>query len=89
MDRDELPLDTRLQGVPSGVPKMISTHVAHSAQSMQLCCSQINTISNAIKTSVEVQFDPRHLGVPSSASKMIFRAYGTFNANNAPILPLD
>jgi hypothetical protein len=72
MDRNELPLDTRPLGVPSGVPKMISTPVVHSAQSMQLCCAQINTISNTIKTSFEVQFDPRHLGVPSGASKMIF-----------------
>jgi hypothetical protein len=34
----------------------------------------------------ELPLEPRQLGVPSSVSKMIFYAYGTFSANRAPIL---
>jgi hypothetical protein len=34
----------------------------------------------------EIPLKPRHLVVPSSASKMIFWAYGTSSANHAPTL---
>ena len=40
-----------------------------------------------MKTS-EIPHDPRHLGVPSAASKMML-AYGTFDANHALILRQD
>jgi hypothetical protein len=39
--------------------------------------------------SYELPLEPRHLGVPSDASKMIFRANGMFSANCAPILYQD
>jgi hypothetical protein len=34
----------------------------------------------------KLPFEPRHLGVPSTASKTIFCGYSTFDANRAPIL---
>jgi hypothetical protein len=33
--------------------------------------------------------DLRHLGEASAVPKTDFRAYGTFDANRAPILPRD
>jgi hypothetical protein len=50
MDRNELPLDPRHLGVPSGVPKMISMPVVHSAQTLHLSCTEINTISKRTET---------------------------------------
>ena len=37
----------------------------------------------------KIPHDPRHLEVLSGVAKMIFRAYGTFGANRAPILHQD
>jgi hypothetical protein len=37
----------------------------------------------------ELPLEPRHLGIPSGASKMIFQANGMFSANCAPILRHD
>ena len=37
----------------------------------------------------QIPHDPRHIVVPSGASKMIFGAYGTFGANCAIILRQD
>ena len=34
-----------------GVPKVISTHVVHSVQTVHLSCDEINTISKQIETS--------------------------------------
>jgi hypothetical protein len=48
-DRNELPLDPRQVGVPSGVPKMISKPMVHLAQTMQLYCAETNTISKQIE----------------------------------------
>jgi hypothetical protein len=50
-DQNELPLDTRNLGVPTGVPKMISTPVVHSAQTMHLSCAEIKTISKRTEMS--------------------------------------
>jgi hypothetical protein len=51
MDRNEFPLDPRNLGLPSGVPKIISMLVVHSAQSVHLSCTEIKTISKRIETS--------------------------------------
>jgi hypothetical protein len=69
MDQNELSLDTRQLRVPSGVPKMISMPVVHSAQNMHPSGTEINTISKWTK---ELPLDPRHLGVPSGVAKMIY-----------------
>jgi hypothetical protein len=87
MDRNELPLDLRHLGVPSGVPKMISEPMVRSFQTVHLCCAEINTISNTDQ--YELLFDPRHLGVPFGVSKTIFGAYGTLVPNRAPMLCHD
>jgi hypothetical protein len=46
MDQNELPIDQRHLEVPSEVPKKISMPVVHSAQTVNLSCAYINTISN-------------------------------------------
>jgi hypothetical protein len=45
MDQNELPLDPRHLGVPSGMPKMIYEPIACSAQTMHLFGVEINTFS--------------------------------------------
>jgi hypothetical protein len=37
--------------VPLGVPEMVSMHMVQSAQTMQLTCVEINTVSKPIETS--------------------------------------
>jgi hypothetical protein len=51
MDQNELPLDPRHLGVPSGVSKMISKPMVHASQTMHLSCIEINTISRQTKMS--------------------------------------
>jgi hypothetical protein len=50
MDQNELSLDARHLGVPSGVSKMISKPVVHSAQTVHLSCAEIEAISKLIET---------------------------------------
>ena len=59
MDRNELPHHSRRLGVPSGVPKMISMPVIHSAQTMQLSCAEINTVSKRTEMSFDLTLVPR------------------------------
>jgi hypothetical protein len=42
------------------------------AQTVHLSCTKTNTISK--RTEKEILHDPRHVGVPSGASKIIFEA---------------
>ena len=56
---------------------MISEPMVRTAQTVLLTFK---------RTENELPLEPRHLGVPSGASETIFRAYGTFGANRAPIL---
>jgi hypothetical protein len=49
MDRNELPLNPRQLGVPSGVSKMISKPMVCLAQTVHLSCIEINTISKCSK----------------------------------------
>jgi hypothetical protein len=63
MDKNELPVEPRQLGVPSGLSKMISEPKVLLAQTVHQSC--IQTDLN------EVPHDPRHVGVPSGASKMI------------------
>jgi hypothetical protein len=46
-----LPLDIHYLGVPAGVPKAISTSVVDSSHTVQLSCTETNTISKLIETS--------------------------------------
>jgi hypothetical protein len=50
MDRNELPLEPRDQGVPSGASKMISESIVHLAQTMHLSCTDTNTGSQRTET---------------------------------------
>jgi hypothetical protein len=70
MDWNELSLEPRLIGVPSGAIKMISEPMVRLAQTMHLSCTDTNTVSKQEKS--EISQDQRHLGVPSVASKMVF-----------------
>jgi hypothetical protein len=63
MDQNELPVEPRQLGVPSGLSKMISQPKVHLAQIVHLSCFQTDLN--------EILHDPRHVGVPSGASKMI------------------
>jgi hypothetical protein len=51
MERNELPLDARHLGVPSGAPKMVFEPIAYSVQNVHLSCVLINIISNETETS--------------------------------------
>jgi hypothetical protein len=64
MDQNELLVEPRHQGVPSGSSKIISEPKVPLAQTMHLSCIQMDRN--------EIPHDTRHVGVPSSASKMIF-----------------
>jgi hypothetical protein len=57
MDRTELPLEPRHQGVPSSASKMIYLPMVCSMQTMHLSCSDNNTISKRTKT----RFDRTHV----------------------------
>jgi hypothetical protein len=50
MDRTELPLKPRHQGVPSSASKMISIPMVCSVQNVHLSCFDTNTISKRSKT---------------------------------------
>jgi hypothetical protein len=54
MDQNERPLEPRHLGVPSGASKMISEPMVRSAQTMQLSCVKISTISKQTKTSIHL-----------------------------------
>jgi predicted Zn-ribbon and HTH transcriptional regulator len=57
MDRNELPREARHLGVSSGACKMISNPMVHLAQTVQLSCSDTNTISKQ----TEIRFDMTHV----------------------------
>ena len=86
MDRNELPLEPCHLVVPSGVTKMISEPMIRLVQTMHLSCTDANTTSKQ----KEERFHKTH-----AAKEFIrciqndFLAYGTFDANRAPILRQD
>jgi hypothetical protein len=82
MERREILLDPCHLGLESAAAKTISEPMVHSTEIVHLCWVKISTISKQTKLSLE----PRHLGVPSGVSKIIFWADGTFGVNGAPIL---
>ena len=51
---NELPLEPRHQGVPSGASEIISELVVRSMQTMHLSCVKISTISKLTKTSIQL-----------------------------------
>jgi aspartate/glutamate racemase len=54
IDLNDLPLDPRHLGVPSGVTKMIFMLVVPSAQTVHLSCAEINTLSKWIEMSIHL-----------------------------------
>jgi hypothetical protein len=68
-NRNQLPLEHRHLGVPSGASKMISEPMVRSVQTMDLACFKITTISKW--TEMSFHFEHCHLVVPSGVSKMI------------------
>ena len=83
---NELPLEPRHLVVPSNASKMISEPLVRLAQSVHLSCSNTNTVSKR----KEAGFHMTH--VTKEFHRMRpkrFRAYGTFDANRAPILRQD
>jgi hypothetical protein len=56
---------------------MIYENMVRYAQTVHLSCTDTNTVSKgpkrlSLKDQNEIPHDPRHLGVPLGASKMIF-----------------
>jgi hypothetical protein len=86
MDWNELPLQPRHLGVPSGAFKMISGPMVRSAHTMHLCCTDINTISKWTETRIHMAHSPRSF---TKCVQHDFRAYGMFSTNHAPILCQD
>jgi hypothetical protein len=80
-DRNEILHDPRHLGVPSGAPKMVSEAMERLVQTVDLSCTDTNTIS-------KWTISPNG---PSSIDcvQIDFRAYGTFGANRAPIFNQD
>ena len=68
MVQNELPVELRHLGVPSGASKMISEPMVRSTQTVHLSCVKISTMSK--KDRNELPLQPCHLVEPSSASKM-------------------
>ena len=68
-DQNEISHDPRHLGVPSGASKSISKPMVRSMQSVQLYCTDTNTVSKQ----TEMRFHMTHInqGVPSGASKPI------------------
>jgi hypothetical protein len=50
MDRNELPIEPRNLGVPSGVSIMIFGPMVRLVQTVHLSCTDINTVSKWTKT---------------------------------------
>ena len=68
MDLNELPLEPRYLGVPSGASKTISKPMVPLTQIVHLSCTDTNTVSK--RTETRFDKDPCYLGVPSGVSKM-------------------
>jgi hypothetical protein len=51
MDQNEIPNDTRHQGLPSAVSKMVYVAMFRLAQTMYLSCVKITTISKRTEMS--------------------------------------
>jgi hypothetical protein len=78
---NELPL-----GVPSGASKTILEPMVHLAQAVHLSCTNTNTISEQ----TQMRFHMTHITEEFHwVLQDDFQAYGTFNANCAPILRKD
>ena len=74
-------------GVPSAPSKTISEPMVRSAQTVHLTSVKVSTISK--QTENELPLEPPS---PRSTIRCVqndFRAYGTFDANRAPILRQD
>jgi hypothetical protein len=76
---------TRFVLLPSVAPKMISEAMVRSAQTMHLTCIEVNTISIQTETIFTWSKPPRSTIWCAQSN---FRAFGTFDANRAPILRL-
>jgi hypothetical protein len=57
MNRNELPLEPRNLGVPSGASKMISNPMVRLAQTVHLSCSDTNVVPEQI----EMRFHLSHI----------------------------
>jgi hypothetical protein len=60
MDSNDLPLEPRLLGVPSGASKMISGPMVCLAQAVHLSCTDTNSLQ---MDQNELALGPCHLGV--------------------------
>jgi hypothetical protein len=86
MDRNELPLDPRLLGLPSGVPKINSTPVVHSRKPCTYLVLRLTQSPNGPKRASTWPTSPRST---IGCIQNNFQAYRTFGANRAPILRRD
>ena len=80
---NEIPYDTRHQGVLQGVSKLISKHMVRSKQTVHLSCIKISTISKSTEQSFHLSLLPRS---SIGSVQNHFLAYAALCANLAPIL---
>ena len=81
-----LPLDPSHLVVPSGTSKTISEPMVHLVPIMHLACTDANTVPNRNKRDSTSPTSPR---ISIGCVQNDFRAYGTLDANRAPILRQD
>jgi hypothetical protein len=85
-DSNKHPLKPRHLGVSSSASKTIYEPMVHSAQTVQLYCTNTNTVSKQ----TERRFHMTHSSwTCTECIQEDFRAYGTFGTNRAPILRQD
>ena len=83
-NRNELPLEPRHLVVPQSASKMISEPMVCLPQTMHLYCTDTKSVSKW----KEVRFQRTHVTKEFHRVRQNdLRAYGTFDANRAPILP--
>ena len=82
----ELSLEPCHLGVPSGASKAISKPMVRLAQTMHLSCTDTNTVTKWKEVRFHMTMSPRSsIGCVQND----FRAYGTLDANRAPIFRKD
>ena len=83
----EIPHGQRHLGVPSGASKTIFEPMIRSTQTVHLPCNNISTISKQTETSFHLT--PTLLQSTIGCAQRESQAYGTFDANRAPMSHQD
>jgi hypothetical protein len=85
-DSNKLPLEPCHLGVCTGASKTISEPIVRSAQTVQLYCTDTNTVSKWTKRRFHMTHSPR---TSVECIQDDFRSDGTFHTNRTPNLRQD